>query len=420
MSAFLRPPVPVVLQQHLDDAQGLHATRSVLVRAPHVRLHQLQRLDERLAASLDGLAVAGDHARARCVAALENPTPGSVFVAAVVAIEGRDAGLTGRLLALAEALPEARAGLVSAFDWVPAGSLRGIIKSLIDSPSLLHREIGWTTCVLHGVEPGTSMDTAVQDAATPARVLRLAARCGRTDLLPALLKLLEDADPERVVEAACAALLLGDRQAAPQALSALGRTPGVLDDAAVGLLVRSQPMEQTHALLRALSQDAARVRTLIRATGMGGDPHHVPWLIKQMSDAKLARLAGESFSLVTGLDLAQLDLDGAAFENGRGGPSDAQEDDDVAMDEDDGLPWPDPQRIAAWWQSNGHRFTAGVRHFMGEPPSTAHCLSVLRGGFQRQRLAAAEYLCLLNPGTPLFHAGAPAWRQQRLLARMAG
>jgi hypothetical protein len=52
---------------------------------------------------------------------------------------------------------------------------------------------------------------------------------------------------------------------------------------------------------------------------------------------------------------------------------------------------------------------------MGEPPSSAHALKVLREGFQRQRSAAALYLCLLKPGTPLFNIAAPAWRQQRLL-----
>lgn len=43
---------------------------------------------------------------------------------------------------------------------------------------------------------------------------------------------------------------------------------------------------------------------------------------------------------------------------------------------------------------------------------------LLREGFQRQRIAAAEYLCLLQPGTPLFYTSAPAWRQKRWLAKM--
>ena len=89
------------------------------------------------------------------------------------------------------------------------------------------------------------------------------------------------------------------------------------------------------------------------------------------------------------------------------------------MDEDDGLPWPDQARIQAWWNQNGARFTTGVRYFMGSPPSRAHCVEVLKSGYQRQRIAAAYHLCLLNPGTPLFEWRAPAWRQQRELAQMA-
>jgi hypothetical protein len=59
-----------------------------------------------------------------------------------------------------------------------------------------------------------------------------------------------------------------------------------------------------------------------------------------------------------------------------------------------------------------------VRYFMGVPPSREHCIEVLKTGGQRQRLVAAQYLCLLEPGRPAFNTSAPAWRQQRLLARM--
>jgi len=53
---------------------------------------------------------------------------------------------------------------------------------------------------------------------------------------------------------------------------------------------------------------------------------------------------------------------------------------------------------------------------MGEPLNAENCQRVLRTGYQRQRIAAALYLSLLNPGTPLFEWRAPARRQQRLLA----
>lgn len=160
------------------------------------------------------------------------------------------------------------------------------------------------------------------------------------------------------------------------------------------------------------------MRLLIQGIGVAGDPHFVPWLIQQMQDLKLTRLAGESFSLITGLDLAQLDLERKPPESAEFGPNDDPNDDNVAMDEDDGLPWPDPEKIGAWWQINGHRFAAGTRYFMGETPSPAHCLAVLKNGFQRQRMAAAVYLCLMKPGTPLLNTAAPAWRQQRWLDAM--
>ena len=63
------------------------------------------------------------------------------------------------------------------------------------------------------------------------------------------------------------------------------------------------------------------------------------------------------------------------------GPNDDPGDDNVAMDEDDSLPWPDVEKITAWWwQANGQRFASGTRYFMGEPPTTALCLGVLNTG----------------------------------------
>jgi uncharacterized protein (TIGR02270 family) len=87
------------------------------------------------------------------------------------------------------------------------------------------------------------------------------------------------------------------------------------------------------------------------------------------------------------------------------------------MDPDDNLPWPDPAKIQKWWDANKHRFQTSVRYFMGEPVNIDNCKRVLRDGYQRQRVAAALYLSLLQPGTPLFPTSAPAWRQQRLLSK---
>jgi hypothetical protein len=73
--------------------------------------------------------------------------------------------------------------------------------------------------------------------------------------------------------------------------------------------------------------------------------------------------------------------------------------------------------VQGWWQVNAQRFQAGARYFMGAPLDGENCLRVLREGYQRQRIAAALYLSLLNPGVSVFEWRAPARRQQRLLAQ---
>jgi uncharacterized protein (TIGR02270 family) len=417
-AATIRRTLPAVVQQHLDDAITQRMTRAVLVRAPHVRLHLLQRLDERLAASLDGLAVAGDAGRELCAAALANPDRGALFAATVAAIETRDLERLGALLSVAEAVPEARPGLVSAFGWVPAPSLRGLTKPLLDAAHPFHRDVGIAACALHHVDPGAVLDTAI--AAGSAEAVAAAGKLGRSSSLQAILAGLAQDDPALRFASARSAWLLGEREASLPALLGLATKPGPFRLPALLCALKVLPPEQVHAVLKPLAQDPAALRVLIRGIGAAGDAHYVPWLIKQMADPKLTRLAGESFSLITGLDLAAIDFElkppsGAVF-----GPNDDPADADVAMDEDDSLPWPDAEKIGAWWQAHGARFTPGVRHFIGATPSVGHCASVLQGGFQRHRAAAADYLCLLRPGTPLFNIAAPAWRQKRQLAQLGG
>ncbi|MBT2324388.1 TIGR02270 family protein [Variovorax paradoxus] len=416
---MIRAPIPVVVRQHVEEAAALRNTRSFLVSAPHVKLHQLRRLDDRLAAHLDGLAVAGEYGSKLTAAALASPGPGETFTAAVRAIEDHDAVGLERLLALVEALPDGQAGLISAFGWVSASSLRGITKALLASPNAFRRQVGLAACGMHQVDPGALAATALNDAdaALRVRAVHVIADRGRVDLLPCMNAMVDE-DTDCAYEAARAAVLLGDRRAAIAALHNIASAPGPWRSGALGLTLKLLASTEAYAVLKALSQDPVDVRLLIHGVGVAGDPHYVPWLIQQMHNIKLTRVAGESFSFITGLDLAYLNLDRKPPENVELGPNEDPNDDSVAMDEDDSLPWPDPEKIGAWWQSNGHRFAPGTRYFMGEPPSPPLCLSVLKSGFQRQRKAAAVYLCLMNPGTPLFNCAAPAWRQQRWLDAM--
>jgi uncharacterized protein (TIGR02270 family) len=150
-----------------------------------------------------------------------------------------------------------------------------------------------------------------------------------------------------------------------------------------------------------------------------GDPVCVPWLIQQMSNLPYARVAGEAFSMITGADLALLDLELQDLPDFDAGPNDNPADPDVAMDPDENLPWPDPRPIEAWWQANGGQFQVGTRYLLGLAHSERSFQQVLICGQQRQRIAAACGLARFRPNEVLFPTSAPIWRQKRLLGMTA-
>lgn len=417
MLAASRVPIATVVDQHAEESAILRHTRSVLVRAPHVKLHHLARIDERIAAHLDGLAVAGEYGSELCEAALETPGAGEVFAAAVRGIEDKDKPRLDKLFTLANTLPEARRGLISAFGWVSAYSLRGIVAELLASKKSIRREVGIAACVMHRLDPGPMLAGAIEDPDPPlrARALRAAGEIGRRDLIHACVRRLQDEDSTAVLHAAASALLLGDRDRSLGALEGVAVRANPCRGQALALWLKAVDLACAHRLLETIAQQPANRRLLIQGVGINGDAQLIPWLIGLMADDRVARLAGESFATITGLDLAYLDLERKPPEDFEAGPTDDPEDPNVDMDPDESLPWPDQARIQTWWEANRHNFRAGVRYFMGAPVSPAHCQQVLRDGFQRQRSAAAEYLSLLAPGTPLFPIAAPAWRQKRWL-----
>jgi uncharacterized protein (TIGR02270 family) len=421
-----RRPIPQVLDQHAEDAVMLRHCRSVHVRAPHVHLHHLQRLDERLAAHLDGLHVAAAEGLRTCLRLLDDPGAGAVFVAAVCVLQAQSASGLQHLLRLAQAVPEAEAGLVSALGWVEPTRLLGWAQPLLDSPDPWHLRIGLAACAAHRVDPGAALDAALAspDAALRRRALRTAGVCGRIDLREAVVaRLAPTDDMHERFEAARAALLLGATRPAVHSLLSVAQSPVPQAGAAFLLALQALPVGEAQSLVSARAPQAAgddsELRLLIQACASVGCPSSVPWLLELMARPTHARLAGEAFTLITGADLEALDLEQKPPDDLDLGPSDQPDDNTVALDEDESLPWPDAQRAAAWWQANAARFAIGQRHLMGAPPTWEQALHVLRSGGQRQRWLAALHLCLLRPGLRLFNGAAPAARQLRSLSGVA-
>ncbi|MBK6469215.1 MAG: TIGR02270 family protein [Betaproteobacteria bacterium] len=428
-SRLQRPIIAVVVQQHAEEAAQLRHVRSVLVRAPHVNLLRLGRLDERLAAHLDGLAVAGPAGKALCRAALERPGAGEIFALAVVALEARDQAPLDDLLALWPVVADARRGLVSAYGWVSASVLKGVVRELLSAPPGPALELGIEACRLHQVNPGAVLNAALASPLSTLRAVaaRAAGELGRVDLLPALLRGQADEPDDVAFWKARSACLLGDRQQALVAAAAIAVRDGPWSDRALAVVMAASATGPAREWAQRLSQAArgpgagiGEQRRLIRTLAWLGDLRFVPWLIARMSEPPLARLAGEAFHWITGADLALLDLETLEAPSAPALLDDA--DADGSIDEDDSLPWPDPARVQAWWareQSALEAVAMGDRLFLGRALSAQTARHVLTEGTQRQRAHAAMLASLLQPGRPVFQVAAPVARQKRALAEWA-
>jgi len=414
-----RPVIPFVVAQHAEELAILWNTRRVLQSAGHVALNRLARFDDRIAAHMDGCIVAGSSGLRFLQEGLVDPGPAQIFAAASVALQAEAHGAFEQTVGAAEALPPAAAGLVAAIGWVSRDRLAGVGLDLLTSQSSFRRRLGLAACRLHGADPGRSLLDGLRDADAAVRgeALRTAGALGKRELVNVCSDRDADDNPDVRFWAIWSSLLLGDRGALDP-LTRAGLESGVQRARAFRLSLQATTTAAGHEVLKQLAGHSEQVRWLIHGSGFVGDPLYLPWLITQMGKPETSRAAGEAFTLLTGADLALLDLDRKPPADFEGGPVDDPEDANVEMDEDDGLPWPDAEKVQKWWSANEPRFQKGVRYFVGAPVTREHCIDVLKNGYQRQRILAAHYLCLLEPGTPLFNTSAPAWRQQRWLAKM--
>jgi uncharacterized protein (TIGR02270 family) len=254
------------------------------------------------------------------------------------------------------------------------------------------------------------------DPGVRARALEAAGELGDLRLRQELLIALRDPEEACVFAAAWSGTLLG-LPASLAVLEGIAGSNSEHSDEAMMLVLRRVDLSSSLRFHAKLAADPGRDRSSIRAAGMIGDESLVPWLISRMDQSPLARLAGESFTLITGVDLAESDLERRPPEDHDAGPNEDPADERVEMDPDEGLPWPEAARVQRWWDENRGRFQSGTRHLLGKPVTDNWLEIVLRDGRQSQRAMAALEIASRHPGQPLFNVKAPGFRQQQMLGK---
>jgi uncharacterized protein (TIGR02270 family) len=409
------PPRPLgslraMLEQHAEEAAILWSLRDAAVRAPHVTLPDVARFDDRIEAQLDGLRLGGGTAWKIVRRAVADGDAGEVFAAAVLAAES---GRPAWLAAVSEAVTGWRRGrgLASALAWVSASHATPVIDGLLLAPRPVLRRVAVAAAAARWLDLGRRLERAVldHDAGVRARALRALGELGRVDGLPILRMALLDDDPWCRFWAAWSATLLGDR-ASTATLRALAETDGAHAGAAAELAVRAMDPSAAARWLDRLAADPRRGRMVVRGLGALGVRGAIPRLLELLDDPRLGRVAGESFTTITGV-VIDGDLAAEPPEEDDG-PSDDPSDENIAMSPDEHLAWPDAGAVRRRWAAAPVALGEG-RHLLGRPIEASWLGSVLASAGQRARAAAAIEVALAAPGAPLFPVRGRG-RQQRL------
>ena len=407
-----------VVEQHAEDAAFLWLLRDDAVHAPNYNLKDLADLDERVEANIDGLRVAGDVGWEYCEKGLEIEEPGEVFAAGVIALEGDDERRIRKVLETACSAPELWRALGSALGWLTFEQARTHAELFLRSDDAKVAQIGLTGFAVHRQDPGSFLVDAISssDPHLRARALKAAGELGKTNIISLLMDALSDPDETCKYYAAWSAARLGQpNDGVITVLKDITLSDGDYCERAADMVMRVLDVTSAKAWYRDLLKNSDTARCAVIGAGAIGDPELIDELFLLMEKEEMARVVGEAFSMITGVDIEYEDLDGEEPEGFEGGPSEEAEYEDVAVDQDEDLPWPSPEMIKKWWQEHRKEFRRGIRYLRGKEMSMGSLMDALIHGNQRQRAAVALEMAIREPLRPLFETRATGKRQLKLL-----
>ncbi|MDH5257581.1 MAG: TIGR02270 family protein, partial [Gammaproteobacteria bacterium] len=378
-------------------------------------LTDLETLDSRLEANIDGLYIAGEEGWPHYEKHLEAGEYGEIFVISVIAIKLHNNKYFQLAFEMAGDDEELLNAIADAFIWLPYSEVASYLDLLYNikkpekqfvaiAASAGHRQINHN----HLADALSSSNIMLL-----TRAILACAEVGDKSLVPKLKECLIH-EENSVQFAAYWTMTRFGYANAMNRLTLFLPIP-LYAERAMFFEVMQKDTGKTVSLLRQLFQNPKTKRLSIFGMGLLGNPVSIDFLIKIMHDEELARVAGEAFSFITGVDIEYEDLDMDEPEGFEGGPNDNPKDENVDMDRDEDLPWPNPDLISQWWQENKKRFHPEKKYILGKEISIAQFEQVLIHGTQIQREFAALSIAARQQNESIFNTKAPAKRQIQLL-----
>lgn len=405
------PPEPRwdIVEEHLDEAEFLWGMWEHSLRSANYTLDAVARGPERrLLANLDALRLNGPGVATRLlVPALADGPPDRVSAAAAALLADPDPAGVAAVFDAWYALPAGRPALARALARAERPDLLPLLRAQLTDPAqtLATAEV----LILRGEPLGPALAPLLASEDPAARALALRALPDEPEPaahMQALLAGLFTEQPEVLDAAITAGARLGLEIAWARARDRAQERHG--GASLLLLALRGAPADYP-LLLTALGLPKRRAAALW-ALAFLGLPEVVDASLELLEDRKVGHLAGELFTIVTGVDLLAAGLA-------------VPVDDRVltVVTPEDELPRPDPLAALQWWLKHRDQFRDGQRYLGGAPYSRQAVLAALeRGPMRRRPVHLLDLQLHAASHRPRLEPRAPTRRQRAQLAVLRG
>jgi uncharacterized protein (TIGR02270 family) len=381
-------------------------------------------IEERLLGSLDGVRAAGPGAyEALVLPALDAEDPFRATAAAyVLAVAGDHQGVEALVAAVRDAKIDRLPIFRRALELAPAHAVMGHVESALAKAT--SAEVAAMLLDVASFQQRDTLDHARWAAGDASPILQAsglrALRSSRPDLRLDLVERHLGSTDLSVRQAAIETALLAGSPAAWSCCREIAKRPEPGSDRLLLYLAMLGSDADLRALVGLLGDGGAK-RGALFALGFAGTRTAAVACLEMTKDEALAKLAGEAFCAIVGIDMVKEGMVLADPEPPEE-PVPFEEEDldaDLVPKPEDLLPRPDPKRLEDWWERHRRLLAESERYIGGVRADLAGLQTALERGPTRRRHAIAAELAVRSGGRYRVETRAFSADQQRQMATFA-
>lgn len=345
-----------IVEEHFEELDFLWEQRENVIFAPDWTLEELEELEDRADAHLDGLRLAEGHSLDLARPALAGEDAGAATAAALTVMTfGSDEPEAELLMALAAGTPEVREGIGTGLRHSDIRRVLPRIQELSQHAETPVRAAAAEILAFHRQPPPPDIAHLVDGSEPSARARLYAAlrRFGGPWTAEPLVQALDGEDPALQRAALETSAYVGLPGLAELCRHAVGRLTDPPAAAAAFLGVIGG--EQDLPLLRRSLDNPAIAPSALVGLGALGTISAIPALLEAMRDADLRVAAGAAFTRITGAE--EIDATEPLP------PPEGLDEEESEFAE--AQPAPDPDKARDWWEREKGRFAAEGRWQVG-------------------------------------------------------